>query len=229
MLSTVAIAYFFGCRSSNRVKKAYQHKELILNNLYDNKSINRGAPIFIRIFKQTQKLEVWALKNDKYLLLKTYPICAASGTLGRKMKEGDRQVPEGIYKILIFNEQSDFHLSLGINYPNDADRIWADKDRPGGDIYIHGNCVSIGCLAMTDDLIEEIYVMADEARKNGQKEIPIHIFPFDMTNFSTSIFESSVQHHEFWQELKPIFDFFEENKQLPKISINEQGKYSIIQ
>lgn len=222
------VIYFMGCRSSSRVKKAYQHKALILQNLYKDKGIAQGASIFVRVFKQEQKLEIWALKDKKFVLLKAYPICAASGVLGRKKKEGDRQVPEGIYKILIFNEKSDYHLSLGINYPNEADHIWADKDHAGGDIYIHGNCVSVGCLAMTDDLIEEIYIIAYEARKAGQREIPIHIFPFNMRIFTADAIQPEVtQHYEFWQELKPIFDFFEQNRQLPKIWVNKQGKYLI--
>jgi murein L,D-transpeptidase YafK len=180
------------------------------------------------VFKQEKKIEVWALKNENFVLLNTYPICAASGVLGRKTKEGDRQVPEGIYKILIFNSKSDYHLSLGINYPNEADIFWADKQFPGNEIYIHGNCVSVGCLAVTNNLIEEIYLMAHEAHEAGQEEIPIHIFPFDMRKFDPNHLSPNYRHHiEFWKELKLIFDFFEQHQKLPHIRVNEYGQYTI--
>ena len=115
--------------------------------------------------------------KEEFTLLHTYAFCSTSGTLGPKRKEGDLQIPEGIYHINHFNPVSNFYLSLGVNYPNASDNILSDKQHPGGSIYIHGNCVTIGCIPITDEKIKELYVLAVEAKNNGQENIPIHIFP----------------------------------------------------
>lgn len=112
----------------------------------------------------------------------TYPFCASSGILGPKRKEGDRQIPEGIYYINHFNPVSNFHLSLGINYPNPSDKILSDPAQPGESFYIHGNCVTIGCIPISDDKIKELYILAVEAYNNGQVKIPVHIFPDRLPN-----------------------------------------------
>ena len=109
--------------------------------------------VYIRSFKYDAQLEVW-VKNEakeKYKLFKTYKVCMQSGTMGPKRLQGDYQVPEGFYYINEFNPHSNYHLSLGLNYPNASDRILSDSFRPGGNIYIHGSCVSVGCIPVTDD------------------------------------------------------------------------------
>jgi murein L,D-transpeptidase YafK len=216
------------CTQPERVAQAYQQKETVIADLYQKADCKRGAAIFLRAFKAEKELEVWAEHSaGDYRLLKTYPICATSGVLGRKLKEGDRQVPEGLYRIDILNPKSSFLLSLGLNYPNDADKIVAKPDAMGGDIYIHGACISIGCMAMTNDYIQEIYLMALEANEQG-KTPNIHIFPFRMT---TDLLEKNTAENPkwtiFWQKLATIYTFFETKHQLPTYKISAAGEYEI--
>lgn len=138
--------------------------------------------IFLRAFKHEGALELWAEPADSdsgapRVLVRTFPICQESGVLGPKRREGDLQVPEGFYTIDRFNPRSSYHLSLGIDYPNAVDKARAGGDPPGGDIFIHGNCVTVGCLPIEDQPIEALYVVAVRARDRGQRKIPVHIFP----------------------------------------------------
>ncbi|YCM45069.1 murein L,D-transpeptidase family protein [Verrucomicrobiaceae bacterium 227] len=179
-----------------------------------------GTPVFIRAFKQERVLELWLQKKDrKFELFRTYPIAAASGELGPKLKEGDRQVPEGFYFVppSRMNPQSDFHLSFNIGYPNPYDLA---HDRTGTYIMVHGSNISVGCLAMTDEKIEEIYTLCDAAHQNGQKFFRIHIFPFRMTN------DEMTKHREnpwfsFWLNLQTGFQWFEERKIPPSVSVRD--------
>ncbi|MCS6824549.1 MAG: L,D-transpeptidase family protein [Cytophagaceae bacterium] len=216
----------------SRVKQAYLEKESYLSNLYrENKLSLYQSQIFFRIFKHENVLELWARKTaaDTFVLIKQYPVCYASGTLGPKRKEGDMQVPEGFYKINHFNPNSAFHLSLCINYPNSSDRILSDPKTPGGDMYIHGSCVSIGCLAMTDDKIKELYIAAVEAVNNGQKTIWCHIFPYKMNSANHKAMQEKYRDHvaliNFWTNLKTGYDYFERSKRIPKVSVDVTGKY----
>ncbi|MBI1225120.1 MAG: L,D-transpeptidase family protein [Bacteroidetes bacterium] len=209
---------FEGCEP-DRAEAARTEKLAKLNAALADKGIevHEAFELFFRAFKKEKSLEVWVKKltEDQFNLLKTYPICAISGVLGPKRKEGDRQVPEGVYQINRFNPKSKFYLSLGLNYPNEADIIRAKDDPPGGDIFIHGGCASIGCLAMTDDLIKEIYLLAEMARDAGQTQIPVHIFPTKMTDSNMKVLLTEMPEHEdFWGKLAPIFQTFEENKRL---------------
>ena len=139
-----------------RVRTAYSEKENYLKTLLTKVNINTFAiALFIRAFKKEEKLEVWVKgkNNTNYVFLKTYDICSTSGELGPKRKRGDLQIPEGFYHINTFNPYSNFYLSLQINYPNKSDRILGYKANLGGDIFIHGNCVTIGCIPITDDKI----------------------------------------------------------------------------
>src|SRR5512133_3870018 len=170
-------------RENPRVRAAFAARERTLATLFQA----AGAPfppkgILLRGFKREAALELWADRSDgRYVLVKTYAICAASGVLGPKRREGDGQVPEGFYRVSHFNPASGFHLSLGIDYPNAADRH-ASGVRPGGAIYIHGDCVTIGCIPITDERIEEVYVAAVLARSAGQTAIPVHLFPARLTD-----------------------------------------------
>jgi murein L,D-transpeptidase YafK len=129
-------------------------------------------------------------------------------------------VPEGFYHINHFNAESFYHLSMGINYPNAADRFHADKKHPGGAIYIHGACVTIGCIPLTDEKIEEVYLLALEARNNGQKHLPVHIFPFEMNNKNLEKYSKLYPSQQtFWQNLKIGYDYFELHKKIPTFSI----------
>lgn len=184
--------------------------------------------IFLRAFKEERVLELWASEKtgDQMTLIKSYPVAGQSGTLGPKRREGDKQVPEGVYFVDRFNPQSRFHLSLGINYPNASDRVRSDRQRPGGDIFIHGDNKSIGCLAITDPLIEEVYTVALAVRRKGP--IPVHIFPARLTEAKRkSLSRVHPQHASLWAELAPIYQAFEKEKRVPRVVIDKSGAYRL--
>ncbi len=217
-----------------RVKLAYAEKYQEIEQHTSKLGIDiNKIQIFIRAFKKERRLELWGknIEDEKFVLIKKYRFCNFSGKLGPKRKQGDKQIPEGIYYIDRFNPVSNFFLSLGLNYPNKSDLFFADKDSPGGDIFIHGNCVTIGCIPITDDKIKELYVYAVEARNNGQKKIPVHIFPLQMHHHKfkelKNSYSDNIELIEFWESLLPVYEYFEENKQLPNVSVNNQGKYFI--
>ena len=152
--------------------------------------------------------------------------------MGPKRMEGDYQVPEGFYYINEFNPNSLYHLSLGLNYPNASDKILSDSVRPGNNIYIHGNCVSTGCIPISDVPIEELYIIASNVRNNGQDFIPVHVFPVKYNvpksiNYLTETMQSNITINRFILSLKDVFDYFETNKKLPLIMVNKNGDYVI--
>jgi murein L,D-transpeptidase YafK len=185
--------------------------------------------IFLRAFKRPAELELWATDRGKPMrLLKTYAVAGLErcGAPGPKRRQGDLQVPEGCYRIAVFNPQSRFHLSLGLDYPNAADRIHADREKPGGEIYIHGSNVSIGCLPIGDPAIEELYILVSDTHAHGQREIPVHIFPSRMSGESwTTVQARHPGHAAFWSELQPIYDVFEKTKRVPIVEVAPTGHY----
>ena len=207
-----------------RVRNAYQTKEIYIKKLLTSKGLNSfNYDLFLRAFKYEEILEVWIKPKSsfQYHLLNTYDFCRNSGELGPKRKEGDRQIPEGFYRISHFNPKSNFLLSLKINYPNDSDRILSDAISPGSDIYVHGGCQTTGCIPLTDDKIQELYILAIEAHEAGNS-IPIYIFP--TKNFEEVLNEDS-EYFPFWETLKHGFDFFETHKILPSFQIRPDGEY----
>ncbi len=190
--------------------------------------------IFLRAFKLEKRLEVW-VKNDPvepFQLFKSYKVCATSGTFGPKRREGDKQIPEGFYYINEFKPNSNYHLALGLNYPNSSDQKKSDPIKPGGDIYIHGNCVTIGCLPMTDEIIDELYYLASVAKNEGQDFIPVHIFPyrFDYQKSEINYKQKTTDKKDlelFNKPLQEAYDFFEDTHQLPAILINSKGDYLV--
>ncbi|MGQ0815974.1 MAG: L,D-transpeptidase family protein [Gemmatimonadota bacterium] len=229
-------------KSSGFVKHQLEHKRVFdarAEKRFDVKKLFRergiafpAAEIFLRGFKRDHTLELWVRPEgqDTFVLLKTYDICALGEKPGPKRKQGDLQTPEGFYHINNFNPQSDYHLSLGVNYPNESDRILHDAGTPlGGDIFIHGGCKTAGCMALTDENIKEVYVIAMEARDRGQERIPAHIFPARLTDDGLKqlvrVFEKEPELVSFWANLKTGYDFFENNKKLPVITVNKRGRY----
>lgn len=210
--------------SSQRSIKAIAENEAALETALSTKGMALGDPIFMRIFKETNELEVWVQPSDaeKFQLFKTYEICYYSGELGPKTQQGDGQSPEGFYFINAgrFNPWSSFHLSLNMGYPNAYDR---SKGYTGNYLMIHGSCVSIGCYAMTDEGIEEIYTLAHKAIENGQRFFRVHSFPFRMTDQKM---EDNADHPwiNFWENLKTGYDWFEEKGLPPNVNVN-QGLY----
>jgi murein L,D-transpeptidase YafK len=219
----------------SRVSAAYKEKEDIVKNYFSAKNLKyQGFHLFIRAFKQEKKLEVWVKEAGKsnYELLTTYDFCATSGMLGPKRREGDGQIPEGVYKINHFNPLSNFHLSLGINYPNKSDLHFADKRHPGQAIYIHGACVTIGCIPITDAKIKELFILAVEARNNGQGEIPVHIFPAKLNAENMSKIKKATSDPlilAFWENLRHVYADFDAQRQLHKVGVNDAGEYAISQ
>lgn len=199
------------------------------SNSFESELPKEAFDVFIRIFKSEGILETWIRLEGKneFQHFKSYPVCKKSGELGPKRKEGDFQVPEGIYKIDRFNPNSLYHLSLGLNYPNKSDRIRGDKDRPGSDIFIHGKCVTIGCVPITDPSIEEVYQLCQLAKEEGQKSIYVHIFPgiMDSDEFK-KVYLSSIW-KDFWDELFPIYMAFEIKKDIPYVLIDKDGRYAV--
>jgi murein L,D-transpeptidase YafK len=183
-----------------------------------------GAAVYLRIFKEERQLELWIVGLHGYTLYKTYPICAVSGALGPKLARGDNQAPEGFYDVAPgqLNPASAFHLSIDVGYPNAYDHA---HGRTGANLMIHGNCVSIGCYAMTDSGIDEIYTLAHEALAAGAASVPVHIFPFRMT-------DENLRRHatdrwlDFWHELKPAYVAFDRDHMLPQITV-AAGHYEI--
>ncbi len=188
--------------------------------------------VYIRSFKYDSELEVW-VKNkptEKYKLFKTYKICALAGSLGPKRMAGDYQVPEGFYYINEFNPRSLYHLSLGLNYPNASDKMLCDLSQPGGDIYIHGSCVTTGCIPITDGQIEELYALAAHAKDLGQDFIPVHIFPVNFTNpksvaYLNKFLVSFDEFVPFEKSMQNAFFYFEKNHQVPPVVVNAKGEY----
>jgi murein L,D-transpeptidase YafK len=189
--------------------------------------------IYLRVFKQEAELEVWArMKRQPFRLLMTVPILKSSGKPGPKRKEGDRQVPEGFYAIDTFNPVSEFHLSMRINYPNASDRILSDPVQPGSDIYIHGSAVTIGCVPVGNEKIEELFILGLDTRAGGQSSIPVHIFPARMSGEKWEAFlkeqtEGNEQLANFWKSLKTGYDAFEQNHEVPKMTVGKDGGYRL--
>ncbi len=216
----------------SRVKTAYEEKESVVKQYFSENNLAFGKfQLFLRAFKNEQILEAWVKENGKeeFTLLHTYDFCTTSGILGPKRKEGDLQIPEGAYHINHFNPQSNFYLSLGLNYPNASDKILSHATKPGRSIYIHGNCVTIGCIPITDDKIKELYVLAVEARNNGQEKIPVHIFParFDKGGLEKIVSDYALDDKikGFWKNLELVYQDFELTKRLKPVKVNVKGEY----
>lgn len=179
-----------------------------------------GSPVFIRVFKQENILEAWLQdkKSGAYTLYKTYPICRFSGGLGPKLAEGDKQAPEGFYLVgpAQMNPKSQFHLAFNLGYPNAYDRA---QGRTGSALMIHGGCQSTGCFAMTDEGIEEVYLLLDNALRKGQDYVPVHIFPFRMTAENLEKHQQN-EWSDFWRNLKEGYDAFENTKVPPMVGLN---------
>ncbi|MDR2550928.1 MAG: murein L,D-transpeptidase [Desulfobulbus sp.] len=189
-----------------------------------SKGFALGEPIFVRIFKLPGILELWMDKGRGFELFKSYRVCNYSGFLGPKINEGDWQSPEGFYSVSAeqMNPKSSYHLAFDVGYPNEFDM---SKNRTGSLIMVHGDCQSVGCFAMTDGRIEEIYLLAHEALKNGQERFGVHIFPFPLTPLNLKKFAASPW-IKFWQALEPGYTAFEQSKQVPEVSVHN-GEYVV--
>lgn len=183
-----------------------------------------GAPVFLRIIKAEDVVEVWMKKGARFELFEAFPICFWSGDLGPKMREGDGQSPEGFYLVSArqLNPHSAYHLAFNLGYPNAYDRA---QRYTGAHLMVHGNCVSIGCYAMTDYGITEIYRLVGAALANGQRAVPVHSFPFRMTEANLAAV-AGAPHLAFWRDLKPGWDAFEASRLPPDVFVCD-GRYTL--
>ncbi len=188
------------------------------------KEFRFGSPVFIRIFKIPGELEVWLKKDAGFQLFKSYQVCDYSGFPGPKLYEGDWQSPEGFYRVdgSRMNPWSNYHLSFNLGFPNEYDR---SHNRTGNALMVHGRCASMGCFAMTDNRMEEIYTLTHAALAEGQEAFSVHVFPFRMNRENMEKYKGSPW-FSFWQNLKEGYDFFEKTKQVPHIIVQD-GRYII--
>jgi murein L,D-transpeptidase YafK len=216
-----------------RVRTAWREKDQVLRQRFKEKGLAYPPrAILLRAFKQEGLLELWAAGADDkpYALVHEYRICTSSGTLGPKRRFGDAQVPEGFYELDWFNPQSNFFLSLHISYPNASDRIVGSHKNPGGDIFLHGNCASIGCIPITDEGIKEVYWLAVLVHDQNEQHLPIEIFPARLTDDGLKALAVARSNQPaliaFWNNLKEGYDYFEKNHRLPRIKTRADGAYA---
>mgnify|MGYP001256621674 CR=1 FL=1 len=181
------------------------------------KGLALGAPVFMRIFKREFELEVWLKKDGRFELLSTYPICRWSGDLGPKLATGDRQAPEGFYSVgpSSLNPKSRWHRSFNLGFPNAYDRALG---RTGSFLMVHGGCGSIGCYAMTNAAIDEIWRIVNRAFDGGQNRFQVQVFPFRMTEANLAAHRGSPW-DSFWMNLKPGYDLFEAERIPPQVGL----------
>jgi len=207
--------------------EAMNYQEVSLEDRLRSLHLHKGDPLYIRIFKKEALLEVWMRGADgAYVHVKDYAICAYSGHLGPKLKEGDRQAPEGFYRVYKrqLNPHSRFYLSFNLGYPNAYDSA---HHRTGSYLMVHGDCRSIGCYAMTNRRIKEIYALVEAALEHGQAYVPVHIFPFRMDDEMMDAYSES-RWYDFWMELKEGYDYFEAEERPPLVEVRN-GEYVILE
>jgi murein L,D-transpeptidase YafK len=217
-----------------RVKEAYADKERTVINTIAGHSISRDSlRIYLRIFKSERKIELWArnVSDTVMVLIKEFPICDISGYIGPKRCSHDLQVPEGFYHIKNMNPYSKYYLSIQINYPNKSDSIRGVRGHLGNLIFIHGECISSGCIAITNDRIKELYVYCIEAYNSGQQQIDLAIFPTRLTDNTYSSLTARYRKEQdkisLWADLKKSFDLFEYSKLPPVARFLPDGKHDL--
>jgi len=220
LAALVALAAMLGVAGTVRAEEAAAEKPIpsAVEAALILKDIAPEAPIYIRVFKEESELEVWkARPNGRYALIKTFPVCNWGGTLGPKQTMGDSMSPEGFYGVTpgALKPDSKYHLAFNIGYPNALDRALG---RTGSFIMVHGDCRSVGCFAMSDKLIEEIYAFVRDALAAGQTSVPVHIFPFRMTAANMAKHADDAARPT-WGPLKEAFDDFSESREPPRIGM----------
>jgi len=215
--AAIALAGCDGDSLSTNAKANKPLPEKLVTEM-DQKNMDKASPMLVRLFKQEAELEVWKQdRTGRYALLKTYPICRWSGDLGPKIREGDRQAPEGFYTITPaqMNPQSAYYLSFNMGYPNAFDKALG---RTGSQLMVHGDCSSRGCYAMTDEQISEIYSLGRESFFGGQRAFQVQAYPFKMTAQNLAKHRNN-PNMPFWKMLKEGSDHFEVSRQEPKVDV----------
>jgi len=222
-LAGLAKAQSTAVPTSTRAHMAAQRVLPRLNPDLQAIGATQGDPILLRIFKREALLELWVQPAGQgdFHLFRSYPICRYSGRLGPKMREGDLQAPEGVYAVRArqLNPHSQYHLSFNLGYPNAYERA---QGWTGSALMVHGSCVSIGCFAMTDPLIEEIYTLVAAALTAGQGSVPVHAFPFRLDAEALAA-RSDSAHFTFWTQLAAIYTAFNASHRLPRVRVDARG------
>ena len=225
MLTLPDWAYPMHLPSSGRSQEAIIRVKPLLEDELNEHGVKWGAPVYIRIFKKEKILELWIKQaEDRFILFKQYEVCNfGPNGLGPKVRQGDMSAPEGFYLVTVsgMNPNSNFHLSFNIGYPNQHDKAhgWT-----GSAIMVHGRCKSWGCYSLSDRDIEEVYALVDTGLRHGQAGVPVHIFPFRMTNENMSRYHG----HDwewFWKNLKVGYDMFEQDGFRPPQVMVQDKKY----
>ncbi len=194
----------------------------------------RGIPyppagILLEVVKSPASVTIWAAdRTGRYDSVWQYPVCAMSGGPGPKRRQGDDQVPEGVYRVDRFNARGRFGPSFGINYPNASDRVLSDREHPGGDIYFHGKCCSIGCVSFTDQDAAELYFLVDKMYRRARRTIPVLIFPWPMTAIVMAqlrLFTPDKELLAFWENLASVYEAWRSRRMLPAIRVDSAGGY----
>ncbi len=235
LLAAILFCIYPVSPGDKELSKSLRAKEEALKKQFSAKHLVWPVrQVYLRSFKYDSQLEVWVKNenNGPFQHFKTYKICTLSGVLGPKRIDGDYQVPEGFYYINEFKPKSEFHMALGLNYPNASDRLLSDSVNPGNGIFIHGSCVTTGCIPIQNDPIEELYILTASANKQGQDFIPVHIFPIRYHQPKGEAYmeryrKDDLEYMGFSGRLKEVFDYFETNKTLPVITVNRKGEYVV--
>ncbi len=217
-----------------RVREAYAAKGKIVNNTLAGHSISKDSlRIYLRAFKTEKIIELWAKNSSDsvFMPIREFPICELSGAVGPKRRYRDLQVPEGFYHLSDLNPFSKYYLSIQINYPNASDSIRGVRGHLGNYIFIHGSCVSSGCLAITNDRIRELFVYCIEAYNSGQEEIGITIYPAKLHDDNYSVLKSGYSKDKdkisLWTDLKKSYDLFNKTKVQPTVKFLPDGTHDI--
>lgn len=214
-----------------RVRAARQQQEGALRRLFAKARVEPPGRLLIVVYKAERELELWgfSLRRGRFVPVAAYPMLATSGTLGPKRRRWDHQIPEGFYRVAALNPVSLYHLSLRLDYPNRSDRVLGDHRNPGDDIYIHGDHVSDGCIAIGDRAIEQLYLAVLDSRAAG-REVPVEIFP---CRFSDPDCRARLRREAdgrpalaaFWDNLADGFALLERSGRPPRVSVAASGRY----
>lgn len=203
-------------------------------HLFTRRGLPYPAPVIhLRAFKREAKLELWAGQRRHPLhLIRTYPICASSGNLGPKRRQGDLQVPEGFYRINLLNPRSKFHRSMRVSYPNRSDRLLGRRGYLGGQIMIHGGCATIGCIPIRNKPAEQLFNIVRDSWRRFRRWGTIHIFPARMDDQGMLLLRRLARSRpkllDFWLQLQAGFLHFEKTRRLPRIHIDSGGRYQLL-
>jgi murein L,D-transpeptidase YafK len=223
--AVLAVAGVDNVRDTPRSRAAVEAHTPELSEALAEKGLWLGAPVYLRLTKEPAVLTAYVANEEGvYEPFRSWPVCSVSGKLGPKLAEGDLQAPEGFYSVAPsqMNPASSYHLAFNIGYPNAFDRA---HERTGSYLMVHGSCVSVGCYAMTDTGIEEIWTLMQAAMDQGQSAVPVHIFPFPMTAANLQR-HANDENAPFWRSLAPAWEAFDTTGHVPDVRVID-GEYEV--